>query len=49
MTNMALELALEDMGVPFARSKVGDRYVLETLQEKGWIWGGENSGPYYLP
>jgi phosphoglucosamine mutase len=32
------------MGVPFARAKVGDRYVLEMLVEKGWLWGGEGSG-----
>jgi phosphoglucosamine mutase len=30
--------------VPFARAKVGDRYVLELLREKGWLLGGENSG-----
>ena len=32
------------MGIPFDRAKVGDRYVLEMLQEKGWQLGGENSG-----
>jgi len=44
MTNLALERALEEMGVSFARAKVGDRYVLEMLQEKDWQLGGENSG-----
>jgi phosphoglucosamine mutase len=44
MTNLALERALADLGVGFARAKVGDRYVLELLQEKGWELGGENSG-----
>lgn len=44
MTNMALEVAFKKMGVPFARAKVGDRYVLEVLQEKGWLLGGEGSG-----
>jgi phosphoglucosamine mutase len=44
MTNLALERALEKMSVPFARAKVGDRYVLEMLQEKAWQLGGENSG-----
>ncbi len=44
MTNLALERALEEMRVPFARAKVGDRYVLEMLQEKSWQLGGENSG-----
>ncbi|AKH90163.1 phosphoglucosamine mutase [Edwardsiella tarda] len=44
MSNMGLELALKQLGIPFARAKVGDRYVLETLQEKGWRMGAENSG-----
>jgi phosphoglucosamine mutase len=44
MTNMALELALRRMNIEFARAKVGDRYVLEVLQEKGWVLGGEGSG-----
>jgi phosphoglucosamine mutase len=44
MTNFALERRFAEMGVPFARAKVGDRYVLETLVERGWECGGENSG-----
>ncbi|TKB46477.1 phosphoglucosamine mutase [Ferrimonas sediminicola] len=44
MANMGLELALAEMNIPFARSKVGDRYVVEMLKEKGWSLGGENSG-----
>jgi phosphoglucosamine mutase len=44
MSNMGLELALADMDVPFARSKVGDRYVMEMLKQKGWQLGAENSG-----
>jgi phosphoglucosamine mutase len=44
MTNFALERRFGEMGVPFARAKVGDRYVLEMLLEKGWLWGGEGSG-----
>jgi phosphoglucosamine mutase len=44
MTNMALEVALRKMNIEFARAKVGDRYVLEVLQEKGWLLGGEGSG-----
>ena len=44
MTNFALERRLAEMGVPFARAKVGDRYVLELLQDRGWEVGGENSG-----
>ncbi len=44
MTNMAVELALRRRGVEFVRAKVGDRYVLEVLTEKGWLLGGEGSG-----
>lgn len=44
MTNLALEHALKKMEIPFARAAVGDRYVVEMLSEKGWLFGGENSG-----
>jgi phosphoglucosamine mutase len=44
MTNLAFEQALGAMGVPFARARVGDRYVLELLRERKWLLGGENSG-----
>jgi len=44
MTNFALERRLQEMGIGFARAKVGDRYVLEMLVEKKWECGGENSG-----
>jgi len=44
MTNLALEHALGKLGIPFARAAVGDRYVVEMLLEKGWLYGGENSG-----
>ena len=44
MTNLALENALGALGIGFARAKVGDRYVLEALAERGWELGGENSG-----
>jgi phosphoglucosamine mutase len=44
MTNMALEVAFKAMGIGFARAKVGDRYVLEMMQERGWLLGGEGSG-----
>jgi len=44
MTNFALEKRLAEMGIPFLRAKVGDRYVLESLLERGWECGGENSG-----
>ena len=44
MSNMALELALEKAGIPLLRAKVGDRYVLQGLEENGWVTGGEPSG-----
>ncbi|HEY4374308.1 MAG TPA: phosphoglucosamine mutase [Burkholderiales bacterium] len=44
MTNLAFEQAMGRLGIAFGRAKVGDRYVLEMLGEKGWLFGGENSG-----
>lgn len=44
MSNLGLELALKELDIPFARAKVGDRYVMAGLQERGWQIGGENSG-----
>lgn len=44
MSNLALEHALAKLEIPFARAAVGDRYVVEKLIEKGWVFGGENSG-----
>jgi len=44
MTNMAVEVALRELGVEFVRTKVGDRYVLEELVARGWQLGGEGSG-----
>ncbi|MGD9869542.1 MAG: phosphoglucosamine mutase [Thauera sp.] len=44
MSNLGFEHAIGRLGVPFARAKVGDRYVLEQLHERGWKIGGENSG-----
>lgn len=44
MSNYGLERAIQAMNVPFERTKVGDRYVLETLKNKGWKIGGESSG-----
>ncbi len=44
MTNMAVELALKAKGVDLVRAKVGDRYVLEELEKRGWLLGGEGSG-----
>ena len=44
MTNLAFEHAMQHRGIPFARARVGDRYVMELLQQHGWQLGGENSG-----
>lgn len=44
MSNLGFEVALGKMGVPFARAKVGDRYVNAMMREKGWVYGGESSG-----
>ena len=44
MSNLGFEQALGRLGIPFARAKVGDRYVMEKLLELGWTLGGENSG-----
>jgi phosphoglucosamine mutase len=44
MTNLGLEHALEKLDIPFKRAKVGDRYVMELLNETGWFIGGESSG-----
>ena len=44
MSNLGFEQALARAGVPLERAKVGDRYVLERMAERGWSLGGENSG-----
>ena len=44
MSNYGLELALSTLNIPFLRTKVGDRYVLEALRENEWKIGGETSG-----
>lgn len=44
MTNMAIENALKQFDIPFERSNVGDRYVMECLKKNGWLIGGESSG-----
>jgi phosphoglucosamine mutase len=44
MSNLGFEQALARRGIPLERAPVGDRYVLERMQEKNWILGGENSG-----
>jgi phosphoglucosamine mutase len=44
MSNLGLELALAQRSIPFVRAKVGDRYVMAEMLERGWELGGENSG-----
>jgi phosphoglucosamine mutase len=44
MSNLGLEHALDALDIPFLRAAVGDRYVLESLHQHGWILGGESSG-----
>ncbi len=44
MTNFGFEKAMLELGIPFERANVGDRYVLERLLERNWLFGGENSG-----
>src|SRR5690606_18833121 len=44
MSNFGLEQALQSAGIPFVRSKVGDRYVMAELLNRGWLYGGESSG-----
>jgi phosphoglucosamine mutase len=44
MTNFGFHRAMEEAGVEVAVTKVGDRYVLDELRERGWAFGGEQSG-----
>ncbi|HEX7025877.1 MAG TPA: phosphoglucosamine mutase [Gammaproteobacteria bacterium] len=44
MSNIGLELALRELGIAFRRAKVGDRYVMQLLEQEGWMLGGETSG-----
>ncbi len=44
MSNLGLELGLREQGIDFRRAKVGDRYVMQVLEETGWRYGGESSG-----
>jgi phosphoglucosamine mutase len=44
MSNLGLEQAIRTLGLDFCRAKVGDRYIMEMLQEGGWTLGGESSG-----
>ena len=44
MSNYGLEKAIKNLNIPFLRTKVGDRYVLEALRAQDWKIGGEASG-----
>ena len=44
MSNLGFEHALGRLGIALGRARVGDRYVLEMMRDKGWQLGGENSG-----
>ncbi|MFQ3176630.1 MAG: phosphoglucosamine mutase [Psychromonas sp.] len=44
MSNLGLEQALKTLGIPFERSDVGDRYVMELMIKNNWSIGAENSG-----
>ena len=44
MTNIGLDRYLNSIGVEIVKTKVGDRYVLEEMREKGYVIGGEQSG-----
>tara|TARA_R110000824_G_scaffold336_1_gene1597 strand:- start:1771 stop:3114 length:1344 start_codon:yes stop_codon:yes gene_type:complete len=44
MSNLGLEIALTDLKIPFRRTLVGDRYVMEELKTRQWLLGGESSG-----
>ena len=48
MTNLGMEVGLKQLGIPFVRAAVGDRYVMEKLIEKNWKIGAENSGHVIL-
>lgn len=48
MSNLGLEVALKNLGIPFERANVGDRYVMEKLLDNGWRIGAENSGHVIL-
>ncbi len=48
MTNLGMENGLKQLGIPFVRAAVGDRYVMEKLLERNWTIGAENSGHVIL-
>jgi len=44
MSNQGMEAGLKQLGIPFVRANVGDRYVHQELTKRDWILGGESSG-----
>lgn len=44
MSNLGLELALQELHIPFVRAKVGDRYVMAELLARNWMLGGRIRG-----
>ncbi|OPF52177.1 phosphoglucosamine mutase [Clostridium baratii] len=44
MSNLGLDIACKEVGINLAKTKVGDRYVLEEMLDKGYVLGGEQSG-----
>lgn len=48
MSNFGFGLALKELGIQHGAAKVGDRYVLEMMQGKGSVLGGEASGHIIL-
>ncbi|WP_086930799.1 phosphoglucosamine mutase [Agarilytica rhodophyticola] len=44
MTNFGFEMGMKNLGIPFDRAKVGDRYVIESMKKNNWHIGGESSG-----
>ena len=49
MANLGLRLAMESRGIRVVETKVGDRYLLEALDEGGWSLAGEQSGHILFP
>ena len=49
MTNLGLERLFHENNIPFSRSNVGDRYILESMKQDGGNLGGEPSGHILLP
>ncbi|MCK4839961.1 MAG: phosphoglucosamine mutase, partial [Desulfobulbaceae bacterium] len=44
MSNLGLEIAMQNMGGKMIRTQVGDRYVVEEMRSSGYNFGGEQSG-----